>query len=154
MVYCDSCQRILYFDPSKEKPAEAEEKTHRRRHHPKIDAAHAWYYRPEYGDNGEVFLAYSNTDGNSSRRIYDFGTGRRLGDILIRDGAYRQAFPEDLNDAIRLNGTWTDTEQDEWGDELPTHVLDVLQRDLDLARAEAAAHHTKEAVQAPSSVAS
>src|SRR5215469_11487399 len=147
MIYCDSCQRILYFDPSKEKPVEAAEKTHRRRHHPKIDAAHAWYYRGEYGDSGEVFLAYSNSDGNSSRRIYDFATGRRLGDILIRDGAYRQAFPEDLHDAIRLNGTWTDAEQDEWGDELPTYVLDVLQRDLDLARAEMSAHHTKEPVQ-------
>jgi len=153
MVFCDSCQRILYFDLSKEKPADTAEKTHRRRHHPKIDASHAWYYRDEYGDSGEVFLAYSNSDGGSSRRIYDYATGRRLGDILLRDGAYRQAFPEDLNDAIRLNGTWTDAEQDEWGDELPTHVLDVLQRDLDLARAEMSAHHAKEPVQ-PSTVAS
>ena len=154
LIYCDSCQRILYFDPSKEAPTEAiAEKAHRRRHHPKIDASHAWYYRPDYGDNGEVFLAFSNSDGNASRRVYDFATGRRLGDILIRDGAYRQAFPEDLNDAIRLNGTWTDAEQEDWGDELPTHVLDVLQRDLDLARAEMTAHHAKETAQ-PSTVAS
>ena len=152
LLYCDSCQRILYFDPSKEKPVAEPEKT-RRRHHPKIDASHAWYYRAEYGDSGEVIFAYSNADGNSSRRIYDFATGRRLGDILIRDGGYRQAFPEDLNDVIRLNGNWTDADQDEWGDELPTHVLDVLQRDLDLARAEMSAHHDKEAAQ-PSTVAS
>jgi len=153
MIFCDSCQRILYYDSSKEAPAEAvAEKGHRRRHHPKIDASHAWYYRGEYGDSGEVFLSFSNTDGNAHRRVYDAATGRRLGDILIRDGAYRQAFPEDLTDAIRLNGTWTDTEQDEWGDELPTHVLDALQRDLDLARAEAA-HHPKEVAQ-PSTVAS
>jgi uncharacterized protein len=154
LIYCDSCQRILYFDASKEAPVDAAaEKAHRRRHHPKIDASHAWYYRAEFGDSGEVFLAYSNNAGGSTRRIYDFGTGRRLGDILMRDGAYRQAFPEDLNEAIRLNGTWTDAEQDDWGDELPTHVLDVLQRDLDLARAEMAAHPPKEAAQ-PSSVAS
>jgi predicted nucleic acid-binding Zn-ribbon protein len=153
MIYCDSCQRVLYYDPSKEAPV-AEEKNIRRRHHPKIDATHAWYYRSEYGDIGEVFLSFSNTDGSASRRIYDAASGRRLGEVLIREGAYRQAFPEDLSDSIRLNGNWTDAEQDEWADELPTHVLDVLQRDLDLARAEAAGHHAKEAVQAPSSVAS
>src|SRR5205814_3946867 len=153
MIYCDSCQRILYYDASKEAPATEAEKNHRRRHHPKIDASHAWFYRAEYGDSGEVFLAYSNSDGSSSRRIYDAASGRRLGDILMRDGAYRQAFPEDLPDATRLNGNWTDAEQDEWGDELPTRVLDLLQRDLDLARAEAAAHPAKETAQ-HSSVAS
>jgi predicted nucleic acid-binding Zn-ribbon protein len=153
LIYCDSCQRILYYDPSKEAPVAEAEKTARRRHHPKIDASHAWYYRAEFGDSGEVFLAFSNSDGSASRRIYDAATGRRLGDILMRDGGYRQAFPEDLNDSIRLNGTWTDTEQDEWGDELPTRVLDLLQRDLDLARAEMAAHPPKERAQ-PSTVAS
>src|ERR1043165_934131 len=56
MVYCDSCQRILYFDASKEAPAEAAvERPTRRRHHPKIDASQAWYYRSEYGESGEVF---------------------------------------------------------------------------------------------------
>ena len=154
MIYCDSCQRILYYDPSKEAPVGEAEKTARRRHHPKIDASHAWYYRGDYPDHGEVFLSFSNADGSASRRIYDAASGRRLGDMLIREGAYRQGFPEDLNDSIRLNGNWTDADQDEWGDELPTHVLDVLQRDLDLARAEAAAHHAKETVTAPSSVAS
>lgn len=155
LIYCDSCQRILYFDPSKEAPVEQRtEKTTKRRAHPKIDASQAWYYRPEYGDIGEVFMGFTNADGNASRRIYDAATGRRLGDILVREGAYRQAFPEDLNDTIRLNGNWSESEVDEWGDELPSSVLDALQRDLQLARAEAAAHHGKHAVSAPSSVAS
>jgi uncharacterized protein len=155
LIYCDSCQRILYFDPSKEAPAapEAEKHGRRRRAHPKIDASQAWYYRPEYGDDGEVFLGFTNSEGNATRRIYDAATGRRLGDILTREGAYRQAFPEDLNDAVRLNGNWSEAEVDEWGDELPSSVLDLLQRDLDLAHAEAAGHHEKHAV-APSSVAS
>jgi hypothetical protein len=78
-----------------------------------------------------------------------------LGEILLREGAYRQAFPEDLTDVVRLNGSWGEAEMEEWGDELPSSVLDLLQRDLDLARAEeAAAHHQKESVAAPSSVAS
>src|SRR5438094_1440653 len=50
LIYCDSCQRILYYDPSKEAPATEAEKNHRRRHHPKIDASQAWYYRGEHGD--------------------------------------------------------------------------------------------------------
>jgi hypothetical protein len=155
LIYCDSCQRILYYDTSKDAPVEPHaEKTNRRRAHPKIDASQAWYYRPEYGSHGEVFLAFTNTAGNSNRRIYDAASGRRLGDILTREGAYRQAFPEDLNDSIRLNGNWSEAEVDEWGDELPSSVLDLLQRDLRLARIDAASHHDKHAVSTHSGVAS
>lgn len=155
LIYCDSCQRVLYFDASKEAPAEQKaEKPTRRRAHPKIDASQAWYYREEYLDSGEVFLSYVNSSGAAARRIYDAATGRKIGETLIREGNYRQAFPEELQETIRLNGNWSDAEQDEWGEELPSNVLDTLQRDLDLARAEAASHQHKEAVTAPSSVAS
>src|SRR5439155_16755511 len=149
LVYCDSCQRILYYDPSKEAPAAPQaERATKRRAHPKLDASHAWFYRSEYGDHGEVFLSFSNADGNASRRIYDAASGRKLGETLVREGAYRQAFPEDLADTTRLYGNWSDAELDEWEDELPSFVLDALQRDLDLARAEAATHHQKESVSA------
>jgi predicted nucleic acid-binding Zn-ribbon protein len=142
LIYCDSCQRILYYDASKEAPAEQQpDRPSRKRAHPKVDASHAWYYRAEYNADGEVFLSFSNSDGMASRRVYDAATGRRLGDVLAREGAYRQAFPEDITDAIRLNGNWTDAEQDTWENELPSSVLDLLQRDLDLAKAERAAHH-------------
>jgi len=142
LIYCDSCQRILYYDASKEAPAEQEvERPGKRRAHPKIDASNAWFYRAEYGEQGEVFLSYANSDGMASRRIYDAATGRKLGEILTREGAYRQAFPEDITDAIRLNGNWGSDEQDEWEGELPSSVLDLLQRDLDLAKAERAARH-------------
>ncbi|MBV9339471.1 MAG: hypothetical protein JO159_01110 [Acidobacteria bacterium] len=154
LAYCDSCQRILYFDPSKEIPAEpAPEKPSRRRPRPKLDASQAWYYREEYGQEGEVFVSFANVDGMASRRIYDAATGRKLGDTLVREGGYRQAFPEDLTNAIRLNGSWSDSEQDEWEGELPSTVLDVLHRDLDLARAEMAVRERQEQA-APSTVAS
>lgn len=154
LIYCDSCQRVLYFDPSKEAPVEQPvEKATRRRARPKLDASQAWYYRPEYARDGEVFLSFFNAEGNSSRRIYDAATGRKLGDTLVREGAYRQAFPEDLaDDAIRLNGNWSESDLDEWGEELPSTVLDALQRDLNLARTEG--HPDKHAASAPSSVAS
>ncbi len=142
LIYCDSCQRILYYDASKEAPAEQQvEKPSRKRPRPKVDASQAWYYRAEYSNDGEVFLSFSNFEGMATRRVYDAATGRRLGDVLAREGQYRQAFPEDITDAIRLNGNWTDAEQDEWENELPSSVLDHLQRDLDLAKAERTTHH-------------
>jgi predicted nucleic acid-binding Zn-ribbon protein len=138
-VSCDSCQRILYYVPGQDTVTTAvAASTHRRRAHPKLDASRAWYYRSDYDAAGEVFLSYINADGNSSRRVYDVHTGRKLEDTLVREGEYRLGFPEDLPAAIRLNGNWSEEELDEWEDELPTVVLDILQRDLDLARAEAA----------------
>jgi len=136
IVVCDSCQRILYYDPSKDAPTEEVSVTRRRRAHPKFEASQAWYYRPSFDNLGEVFLAFINDHGQSSRRMYDAASGRRIGDILVREGEYRLGFPEDISgDAIRLNGSWSEADLDEWG-ELPTAVLDTLQRDLDMARAE------------------
>jgi predicted nucleic acid-binding Zn-ribbon protein len=149
VMFCDSCQRILYYDPSKEVAVEPTVTHKRRRAHPKFEASQAWYYQPNYGGDGEVFLVFINERGSSSRRVYEMHTGRRQGDILIRDGEYRLAFPEDLNDSvIRLNGSWPEDQLDEWGDELPMVVLDALGRDLDQARAEAGSqpHSAKHAV--------
>jgi len=135
-VVCDSCQRILYFNPADEL-VEQKPTIHRaRRHHPKIDAPQAWYYRAEYGDAGEVYICLTNAGGQASRRVYEIHTGRLVGDILIREGDYRHAFPEDITGAIRLNGDWKEEELESWGTELPMVVLDSLQADLDAARRE------------------
>ncbi len=144
LIVCDSCQRILYYDASKDVVEEPSVVAARkRRAHPKFEASQAWYYRPDYAEYGEVFLSFINQRGQSTRRVYDVHTGRNVGDILGRDGEYRLAFPEDLTDsAIRLNGTWPEAKLDEWGNELPMFVLDALMRDLDLARAEASRPHT------------
>ncbi len=139
-VVCDSCQRILYFNP-KEELVEKKDTLHRpKRHHPKIDAPQAWYYRSEFAGDGEVFLCLTNAKGQASRRVYDVHTGRLIGDILIREGDYRQAFPEDITGSTRLNGNWSEEELDEFGEELPMVILDSLNSDLDLARHEAATH--------------
>lgn len=138
-VFCDSCQRVLYLNP-KEELVEQKPTVHRhKRHHPKIDAPQAWYYRPEFSEDGEVFLCLTNAHGQASRRVYDIHTGRLIGDILIREGDYRQAFPEDITGSTRLNGNWSENELDEFGAELPTVIVDSLNADLDLARHEAGA---------------
>jgi len=148
-IVCDSCQRILYFNP-KEELVDQIQTVHRpKRHDPKIDAPQAWYYRPEFADDGEVFLCLTNNHGQASRRVYDINTGRLIGDILSREGDYRQAFPEDITGSTRLNGNWTEDELDGFGAELPMVILDSLRADLDLAQHEArSSSHTKHEVPA------
>jgi len=142
IVYCDSCQRVLYFDP-REELADQKPTLHRaRRHHPKIDAPQAWYYRPEFEEAGEVYLCLTNSGTQASRRVYDIHTGRLIGDILIREGDFRHAFPEDITGSIRLNGDWDEEELDAWGTEAPMVVLDALYADLDAARYELSARTT------------
>jgi len=146
-VVCDSCQRVLYFNPADELVDQKPSTTRPKRHRPKIDAPQAWYYRADFGETGEVFLCLTNAASQASRRVYEIHTGRLIGDILIREGDYRQAFPEDITGAMRLNGAWTEAELDAWGSELPMVVLDSLQFDLDAARHEAASgSHTKPTV--------
>jgi predicted nucleic acid-binding Zn-ribbon protein len=135
-VVCDSCQRILYFNPANEMQALEPEHKRSRRHHPKIDASQAWYYRQEFGEAGEVFLCLSNAAGQASRRVFDMHTGRFVGDILSREGDFRQAFPEDITGAIRLNGNWPEREMETWGTEIPMTALDSLHTDLEAARYE------------------
>jgi uncharacterized protein len=136
-VVCDSCQRILYFNPAEELKEQIPTLHRPRRHHPKIDAPQAWYYRENYGDDGaEVYIALTNSGGQASRRVYEIHTGRQIGDIIIREGNYRQAFPEEITGAIRLNGDWSEEELDTWGAEAPMVVLDHLFADLESARFE------------------
>ena len=133
VMVCESCSRVYYFDPANEVKPEQEvvTVTGRKRARPKSDAPQAWFYRPDYGEEGEVLLAFTNNGGNSTRRIYELHTGRQFGDVLAREGAYRLAFPEDLTDsALRLNGHWDEKEIDEWGSEIPSNALDLLQKDL------------------------
>ena len=148
-VICDSCQRILYFNPKEELVDKTDTVHGPKRHHPKIDAPQAWYYRPEFSGDGEVFLCLTNAGGQASRRVYDIHTGRLLGDILIREGNYREAFPEDITGSTRLNGNWSEEELDGFGAELPMVILDSLNADLDAARHEApSGSHSKPAVPA------
>jgi predicted nucleic acid-binding Zn-ribbon protein len=145
VIVCDSCQRILYFAAADELADQIPSTTRPKRHHPKIDAPQAWYYRTEFQEIGEVFLCLTNSRGQATRRVYDVHTGRLIGDILTREGNYREAFPEDITGATRLNGNWSEDELDAFGSELPMVALDSLRFDLDHARHEAASgSHVKQ----------
>jgi uncharacterized protein len=150
VIICDSCQRILYFDPANEVQVERPSGPVRRRARPKADAPQAWYYRAEYGEHGEVLLGFLNEGEQSSRRVYDFNTGRQIGDILIREGDYHLAFPEDLaGDYVRLNGGWDQQELEAWGTEMPMVALDALHADLLAAQKESAVKRNQHALEHP-----
>jgi len=154
VMVCESCSRVYYFNPANEVKPEQEvvTVTGRKRARPKADAPQAWFYRPDYGEEGEVLLAFINSDGSSSRRIYELHTGRQVGGVLLREGAYRLAFPEDLTDAaLRLNGHWEEKEIDEWGSEIPSNALDLLHKDLLAIRREhkAGAKHSASPAEQP-----
>ena len=135
LVFCDSCQRILYFNPANEVVVELPDAPHRRRRaRPKADAPQAWFFRSDYPEYGEVLLGFINSGDFSTRRVYDFNTGREIGDILSREGKYHLAFPEDLANAVRLNGSWEEEEIESWGTEMPMVVLDSLHADLQAAQ--------------------
>ncbi len=144
VVICDSCQRIYYYIPANEVKPEQEvvTVTGRKRARPKADAPQAWFYRPDYAEEGEVLLVFINNGGSSTRRIYEMHTGRQVGGVLLREGNYRLAFPEDLTDAaLRLNGHWEEKEIDDWGSEIPSNALDLLHKDLLAIRREHKASH-------------
>jgi uncharacterized protein len=146
VMVCESCSRVYYFNPANEVKPEQEvvTVTGRKRSRPKADAPQAWFYRPDYGEENEVLLVFTNSGGNSTRRVYEMHTGRQVGGVLVREGVYRLAFPEDLTDAaLRLNGHWDEKEIDEWGSEIPSNVLDLLHKDLLAIRREhRATHHS------------
>ena len=84
VMVCESCSRIYYFNPANEVKPEQEvvTVTGRKRARPKADAPQAWFYRPDYGEEGEVLLAFTNSGGSSTRRVYEMHTGRQFGDVL------------------------------------------------------------------------
>jgi hypothetical protein len=52
--------------------------------------------------------------------------------------------------ALRLNGHWDEKEIDEWGSEIPSNALDLLQKDLLAIRREHKAHkHATPAAEQP-----
>ncbi len=135
-VICESCQRILYFDPATAIAVERPSLTAKRRTRPKVHVDRAWFYHPEFDQVGEAFLAFSNADGQSSCRVYDAHTGRKVGVTRNREGDFSTGFAYELGPAIQLKSGVDEQHLEEWGGELPMTILDELNGDLKLARAE------------------
>ena len=130
IIVCESCQRVLYFDPATGVAVERPSLTAKRRVRPKTHVDKAWFYRAEYGELGEVFFAFLNSDGNASRRVYDAHTGRKIGDTQYQPGDFSAAFAEDIKSGVRLHTTLDVQQLEEWASELPMTELDELHADL------------------------
>jgi predicted nucleic acid-binding Zn-ribbon protein len=142
IVVCESCQRVLYFDP---KTGVAEEKpslTAKKRVRPKVHVDRAWFYRPDFGEAGEVFIAFANAGGNSSRRVFDAHTGRQIGEAAFQIGDFNAAFADDLKSGVQLRSRLYEKQLEEWACQLPMTILDELYGDLKAARAQLPAAET------------
>ena len=143
MVICESCQRILYFDPKAEIVLERPSLTAKRRARPKTHIDRAWFYRSDFGETGEVFIAFANANGNASRRVYDAHTGRKIGETLYEEGDFAAKFPGDIRSGVQLRSGLDEQQLEEWAAELPMIILDELHGDLKAAQVENPSEETQ-----------
>ena len=80
--------------------------------------------------------------------MYDAHTGRKVGETEFQSGEFTTAFADDIRSAIRLKGGLEEQQLDEWAEELPMVILDELNADLKVARAEKS-HTASETSQHP-----
>jgi len=120
-VYCDSCSRILYYNPA-----------HTPEALPIVDAKpapvkHAWFYVEQDGQGR--FLAATNSKSGCSLRIYDAQSGRSLERRSEKGKVYQEAFAALLHEARNLF-VHDPKLVEESKDQLPSEALLDLQRQL------------------------
>ncbi len=121
IMACDSCQRILYYDPAHE-PAPAAEDGKAR----KIHAGSAWLYLSDSG-YGAVFIFMQNADDPCRKRYFDADTGRALDRVEIANTDYKHAFAGELRAGRRMNYEAAPNFEDE---QLAPEALAELQREV------------------------
>ncbi len=134
-IECESCQRILYFDPRREDAAIKPVPAAKKRAKVKIAGGRVWFFRPDLDESGEVFLALANAEMRCSCRVYDAHSGRKVGITRNREGNFVTAFSHEIDSATQLRNAPDEKQLDNWGDELPSVILDELHSDLKAARA-------------------
>ncbi len=136
MMACDSCQRIIYYDPANDTPLEqlkaaAAAKQKKRS---KAQSDRTWVYRILPDTEEEIFVALFSDSSNTRRRVYDAATGRKMGSTERREGDFKTACPDDLNVGIRLHVAFAEELLESWGNELPTSYMMDLRSDLAAAQ--------------------
>jgi len=123
---CDSCQRILFFDPTHEQAPESGIRASAR-------GDRAWFYIPDF-DGRNVFAAFSNSKLQSSVRLFDAQSGELLRRNNKRNVTFREGFPDLLAKGVQLQALHHDFGDDD--DALSPKLLEELQ-----SQAGAAASH-------------
>ena len=125
---CDSCSRILYYDPTHDQP---EETTKPGRSGTKSSGPveRSWVYLSRDNANG-IFAVLTNAKGGCSLRTYDAQSGRSLEPVQrVKGKTYQRAFAEFVEHGRPL--FMDEVENiDELKEELPGEVLAELQRQL------------------------
>jgi uncharacterized protein len=129
---CDSCQRILYYDPSHEVAATAEV-PEKGKH---AAASSAWYYLSDSG-YGAVFIFMQNVDGSARKRYFDADTGRALDTKTAANTDFKHAFGGEVRVGKRMHYDAAPSFEDE---QLSPEALGELRREVsDMHQAEAPA---------------
>jgi len=131
IMACDSCQRILYYDPTHEPAPVADDGKHK-----KIHAGSLWLYLSDSG-YGAVFLFMQNQEASCRKRYFDADTGRALDRVEVANTDYRHAFAGELRVGRRMNFEAPPSFDDE---QLDPQALAELQREVaEIHQAEAPA---------------
>ena len=131
IMACDSCQRILYYDPAHEPAPVADDGKHK-----KIHAGSAWLYLSDSG-YGAVFIFMQNAEDHCRKRYFDADTGRALDRVEVAHTDYKHAFAGELRVGRRMNYEPAPSFEDE---QLAPEALAELQREVaEIQQAEAPA---------------
>ncbi|HEV8525141.1 MAG TPA: C4-type zinc ribbon domain-containing protein [Terriglobales bacterium] len=123
IIACDSCDRILYYDPAHE-PEEAPLKKKASTRGGPVELG--WLYLPE-SEHGPVFLALVNHKGNCSKRVFDATTGRALGKEVRHDPSFRTAFAEEIERGTAVHVEHQPNLEQNCVEQLPGDLLQELQ---------------------------
>ena len=123
VVQCSSCQRILYYDRSKEAAPETDEHA----------GEQVWYYVPRYGEKGS-FVVFVNGKASTSRRVFDADSGLLLRRReVVRNQTFDQAFADDVQAGQPVRVPHPPNLDRDASEQLPSHLLFELQNQVELA---------------------
>jgi predicted nucleic acid-binding Zn-ribbon protein len=136
VVQCSSCQRILFYDPSKDVAVEADEHA----------GEQVWYYVPRYGEKG-AFVVFINGKASSSRRVFDADSGLLLRRReVVRNQTFDHAFADDVQAGQPVQVKHPPNLDRDASEQLTSHLLFELQNQVELTPvAEETATKTAEA---------
>jgi predicted nucleic acid-binding Zn-ribbon protein len=110
LITCDSCGRILYFDPAHtEAPRRA-------------SVEREWYFLPSAHSGRFGFFA--NSKSGCSMVLFDATSGQRVDSSQKKKVSYQEAFAELLMSAVHLHLQFAPEPDEEY---LPSEILEELQ---------------------------
>jgi uncharacterized protein len=124
LVTCESCGRILYFDPSHQTAGAGNRAG-------SATMERAWRYVAE-GNGPGKFLAFVNSKTTCTMRSFDASTGQALEKVVKKKLTFKEAFAPELSAGVHLHIEQPDLEGD-CSVALPPDVLEELQLQAGIA---------------------